>query len=112
MVEPRPSRSGSLTATERAIGRGWVVWKFELRPWSIFIDMPKGAVVISAGAQGTDVVAWALCDPDAPKVSRLVAAHPTGIPLPPAMTAARVVGTVQMADGLVFHVFDGGEESS
>jgi hypothetical protein len=55
-----------------------VIWKFTLRPWSIFVDIPAGAKVLSAGAQGDEVVAWALCDPDAPKVPRLLAAVPTG----------------------------------
>lgn len=108
---PDSAQSGTIAAYTRAVDHTWVVWKFELRPWSIFLDMPKDAVVISAGVQGNDVVAWALCDPNAPKVSRLVAAHPTGIPMPRAMTSARFVATVQMPDGLVFHVFDGGEEA-
>jgi hypothetical protein len=86
-----------------------VIWKFPLRAWSIFLDMPKGAQILSAGAQGDDVVVWAECDPDAPKVSRMVAAAPTGHPLPPAYDGADFIGTAQMADGLVFHVFDGGE---
>jgi hypothetical protein len=89
-----------------------VIWKFELRRWTIFLAVPQGARVLSAGAQGGDVVVWALCDPDAPKVRRLLAATPTGPPLPRAFHDAAFVATVQMADGLVFHVFDGGEASA
>ncbi|HTE62790.1 MAG TPA: hypothetical protein VK631_20715 [Solirubrobacteraceae bacterium] len=85
------------------------MWKFELRPWSIFIDMPKGAELLSVGVQGETAVVWALCDPDAAKVSRLVAAHPTGPALPPALRGASYVGTVTVEDGIVLHVFDGGE---
>lgn len=62
-----------------------LIWKFPLRPWSIFIDIPEGATILSAGAQGDDVVVWARCNPNAPKVSRLVAAHPTGVRIPPAL---------------------------
>lgn len=85
-----------------------VVWKYPLRPWSIFLDVPQGARILSCGAQGNDVVVWVLCDEDAPRVSRILAGHPTGSPLPPALRRAEFVGTAQMDNGLVFHVFDGG----
>lgn len=105
-----------LSHSERTVGRAegdarrtTVVWKFPLRAWSIFLDVPMDATVLSVGAQGLDVVAWLLCDSQAPKVTRLLAAHPTGVPLPPALLNTEFVGTVQMDDGLVFHVFDGGE---
>jgi hypothetical protein len=88
-----------------------LIWKFELRPWSLFIEAPKGATILSAGTQKGEVVVWARCNPDAPKVSRLVAALPTGTPIPPACEGAEFVATVQMDDGLVFHVFDGGERA-
>ncbi len=86
-----------------------VIWKFTLRPWSIFVDLPKGAEVLSVGAQGPDVVVWAMINPDALRVKRKLAALPTGQPVPPALRETRFVGTAQMDDGLVFHVFDGGE---
>jgi hypothetical protein len=84
-----------------------VIWKFKLRPWTIFIDLPKDAQVLSVGAQGDDVVAWVRCDPWTDYEARLLAAHPTGVPIPPALLDAQFVGTVQMDDGLVFHVFYG-----
>jgi hypothetical protein len=86
-----------------------VIYKYELRPLS-FARVPKGAKVLAAGAQGEEIVAWLLVDPDAPHVSRMLAAHPTGVELPHAFNDCEFVGTVQMADGLVFHVFDGGEQ--
>lgn len=104
MTNPAPSNGDVLQERNTRL-----IWKFELRPWSIFIDVPKGATLLSAGAQGESIVVWARCNPNAPKVSRLVAAHPTGGPLPPALETAEFLATVQMADGLVFHVFDGGE---
>lgn len=95
---------------------GQAVWKFELRPWSIFIDMPKGARLLSVGVQGAPpvetAVLWALCDPSAPLVSRLVAAHPTGPTLPPALAGAEFVGTVTVEGGIVLHIFDGGERDA
>ena len=87
-----------------------VIYKYPLRPWSIFIDIPRDANILSAGAQKDDIVVWAAVNPAEPLVSRLVAAHPTGIRIPFALRGAQFVGTVQMDDGLVFHIFDGGEE--
>jgi hypothetical protein len=88
------------------------IWKFDLRPHSIYIDIPKGARVLSTGAQGFEVVIWVLVDPEAMKVPRMVFAHPTGPDLPKILDerpGTEFIGTVQMDDGLVFHVFDGGE---
>jgi hypothetical protein len=99
------------TPTDGSVRAGLVIYKFTLRPWTIFVDVPNGARVLSVGSQNGDVVAWVLCDPDAPKVSRSLAAYPTSVPLPYACNGTEFVGTVQMADGLVFHVFDGGERS-
>lgn len=86
------------------------IWKFALRPWSIFVDLPRGAELLSAGAQDHDVVVWAVVDPDAPKVKRKLAAVPTGPAIPPGLRDTEFVATVQMVDGLVFHVLDGGEQ--
>jgi hypothetical protein len=89
-----------------------VIWKFVLRPWSPFVDVPPNAQLLSVGAQGDDIVAWLLCDPDLTRrVSRRLFAHPTGAPLIPAIvnSDAQFVGTVQMDNGLVFHIFDAGE---
>lgn len=94
----------------RTAHQGEIVWKFRLRPWTIFIDVPRGARVLSVGAQGSDVVAWLLCASDEPVAPRLLAAWATGEVLPRAAEGAAFVGTVQMDDGLVFHVFDGGEQ--
>lgn len=89
-----------------------VVWKFTLQPWALYHDLPDEAEIVSAGAQGEDIVIWAVCDDQAPKVERMVFAHPTGVPLPSEGDEALFVATVQRPDGLVFHVFDGGETAS
>lgn len=90
-----------------------VVWKFPVRAWSAFQDVPRGAEILSVGVQGVPPVEeacfWALCDPDAPKVPRMVSAFPTGAPLPSVWGEAVFVGTIQIEGGLVFHIFDGGE---
>lgn len=84
-----------------------VVWKFPLRRWSAFIDMPEGARIISCGQQDGELCVWALCDSDAPKVPRYVAALNTGRPVPP--PAGEFIGTVQMPNGIVWHLFEGRE---
>jgi hypothetical protein len=91
---------------------GEAIWKFELHPWSNAIDMPQGAKILSVGVQGSAIVMWALCDIEATMAPRLVSATPTGVSLPRAYHGATFVGTAQMADGLVFHVWDGGERSA
>lgn len=105
-MNPQPSQTINWRTTVTR-----VIYKYELRPWTLFLDVPKGATVLSVGTQEPEsIVAWLLVDPDAPRVSRMLAALPTGVELPYAYEGTTFVGTVQMADGLVFHVFDGGEQ--
>lgn len=86
-----------------------VVWKFELRPWSAFIDMPRGARILRAGVDGTNTACvWALCNPDASKEPRYVVAVPTGGDVP--RHATEYVDTFPLVEGggfFVFHVFEG-----
>lgn len=65
--------------------------------------------ILSAGAQGDDIMVWALCQPEAKPVERLLWVVPTGQPRPEQFVGGTFVGTVQMHNALVFHVFDGGE---
>jgi hypothetical protein len=86
-----------------------LIWKFELHPYEPWVEMPKGATVLSAGAQGDEIVVWAHCNPNAPKVERWIGAFPTGGMLPSETAFAAFLATVQMSDGLVFHVYVGAE---
>lgn len=85
-----------------------VVWKFELRPWTAFIDMPRGARILHVGAQrqgGQEVACvWALCDPNARKEPRYIVAVPTGQDVPG--PAKDYVASFTIEGGLVFHVFE------
>ena len=72
-----------------------MIWKFALRPWPTPIWMQEGAKVLSVGAQGDGIVAWALCDPAAPLARRVIGAVPTGACAP----VEPFVGTVQMDNG-------------
>lgn len=81
------------------------IWKFELAPEDRqSVIMPRGARIISAGAQGDRICVWAVVDP-------LRATHPRGFLIVGTGHALNSEGwdfvdTVQLADGaLVFHVF-------
>lgn len=70
------------------------------------VRMPKGAKVISAGAQGFDIVLWAYVDTE--EAAETVKFHviPTGVELNFGLFKGDFIGTVQLDDGLVFHIFE------
>ena len=74
-------------------------------------EMPSCAEVLSVGAQGEEIVCWALVRTDFALVTRRLIPVPTGArweddELGP--SRAKFIGTVQRPDGSVFHIFDGG----
>jgi hypothetical protein len=72
------------------------------------IEMPKGARVLSVGEQEADLVLWAIVDPEAPKAKRDFRVFGTGWKINVTeleLGGWSFVGTVQMKDGLVFHVW-------
>lgn len=83
------------------------IYKYTVTPRAT-TTMPSGAVILSVGQQGDDIVCWAVVNPDAPKVERDISRFPTG-GLAPSLRHASFIGTVQRTDGLVFHFFDLGE---
>lgn len=70
-------------------------------------QMPRGAEILSVGAQGGRLFVWAAVDPDDPVSQFHIYAHPTGAILP--MSPGRFLGTVQMAHPggieLVWHLY-------
>ena len=74
-------------------------------------EMPAGAEVLSVGVQQDVIVVWALVQIGHPPAIRRLVAVPTGYRCDDAdaPTRAQFVGTVQIVDGLVFHIFDAGE---
>lgn len=84
-----------------------VIWKFPIERGELGRRLPRGAKIISAGVQdGWRITIWALVDPEAPLVERLIEVVGTGSS--PALSDGIFIGTVFV--GLyVFHVFDGGE---
>lgn len=61
--------------------------------------------VLSAGAQGGDVVVWAMIEPENPKRVHTFLAALDGQPFPEVSQASRLIGTVPCSDGSVVHVF-------
>lgn len=97
------------------------IWKYELRLVDVQrIAMPQGAELLVAAGQhveqwsevsarnGTFPMLWALVDPDAIKVDRLIAVVGTGSPAPEVEDNAVYVGSA-VCGPFVWHVFDGGE---
>lgn len=72
----------------------------------------EGAKLLSVGFQGWQLMVWALVDPDAKLVRRKLLVMPTGFRVDRPLSEQHFVGTATTAEGLVFHVFDDGEEAS
>ena len=89
------------------------IWKF---PLSIqespqFIDMPRGAEILSAQTQGNLLPQlWAKVNPANGKVARMIYVIGTGWQIEKSVALGRFIGTIQQNSGaLIWHVFDGGE---
>lgn len=87
------------------------IWKYPLQVTDMqTLRIPKGARLLATQAQGGEPSIWAIVDPDAPKVERVIAMFGTGHPLPDQLDTNSYIGTFQLHGGaVVFHVFDGGE---
>jgi hypothetical protein len=76
------------------------------------IEMPRGAQLLWVAVKDGEVNLWAQLLPKQHKVQRKVWVMPSGVSIP--AEAGKYVGTFMVNEGgptLVFHVFDGGEES-
>lgn len=89
-----------------------VIWKFAIPAEDDFrLQLPGGSLPLSVGIQAEEPVLWAAVWKAAPLVSHRFHLRGTGHPLGEA-AFARFVGTFQLAaSGLVFHLFDGGQET-
>lgn len=71
-----------------------------------FVEMPKGAQILSVAIQNDSVKMWALVDPDEEKEKRPIICHGTGHDASD-VTADMFIGTILTHYGsLVFHFFD------
>lgn len=93
-----------------SFARDLVVWKFRIAQpdgdGRVYVTLPTGAQPLSVALQGSQMVLWALVDPDEEVMTR----HPlivcnTGQPIPGLPDHARFLGTVN-PNGIVWHVFD------
>lgn len=86
-----------------------VIFKYPLGeyPGPCTQAMPESAQVVHVGQQGGVVVVWALVDPDAPKREVTLRVVATGEPFD-----GYYLGTVQMPNGLVWHVVHGSRPRS
>jgi hypothetical protein len=85
-----------------------VVWKFDLAVTDgQIVEMPEDAELLHVAEQTFNRIAlWARVNPDASRGRRLILVRGTGHQL----SAEPHVGTVLSTSGLVWHVFDGGEQ--
>jgi hypothetical protein len=90
------------------------IWKFPVPSEDDFtLEMPAGSVPLSVGVQNGEIVLWAAVNSASEAMERhRFFLRGTGHPLRGAFFH-RFVGTVQLERlGLVFHLFDGGQEES
>ena len=69
------------------------------------VTMPTGARVLHVGEQYGDLYAWAMVVPDATPVNRKFFVLGTGTPIGHLEMDVKFAGSVQMSNGLVWHVF-------
>lgn len=79
------------------------VFKYKLSPEQNLIEMPRYAKLLHVGEQDGEAYVWAAVDPERPVETRVLWVVPTGVEIDSGLT---FVGTVQFADGLVFHAFE------
>jgi hypothetical protein len=87
------------------------IWKFPLAVADQqYVEMPRGAKLLSVQPQNAGVCLWALCDEHADKVRRVIGIYGTGNPIPDECKTDPFIATFQLHSGaLVFHAFDHGE---
>ena len=84
------------------------IWKWTLDVIDLqYVQMPRGAKVLSVQMQGGAPQLWALVDEKETQEPRAFTTYGTGHPLPEVLDYGRFVGTYQVHNGeLVFHVFE------
>ncbi len=75
-----------------------------------YVSMQQNSTVVHAEEQDEEIVIWYLCNSEEPKVQHLFSIQGTGWPLPEFVSSKQYFRTVQMKNGLVWHIFDLGEQ--
>lgn len=88
------------------------IWKFPLEITdSQAVEMPQDARILSVQLQNDTVTLWAVVMPKKRRVNRLIRIAGTGHNIDDVVESMfAYLGTVQDGRGLVWHVFDTGEE--
>ena len=72
---------------------------------AVYVDIPKGGTILSAGIQGGNHILWALVDPDTVRhYERVIIIAYTGDLLPPEHTWTYI--NTYTNGGLVYHAFE------
>jgi hypothetical protein len=89
-----------------------IIYKYKILSGDIFkIKMPRDAQILSVQNQLDNLVLWARVETENYDVLRVLHIFFTGSEaLPENIVNMRYTATVQMLNGLVVHIFDGGEE--
>ncbi len=84
------------------------IWKFEINPSNLSIEMPKKAEILTVQQQNGEACIWALVNPDEEKEERVFEIFGTGHSVPVDMGIERkYINTFQLNGGaLVFHLFE------
>ena len=81
------------------------IWKFPVPLKDTFkVEMPSDSEVLCVQLQDGQPTIWAVVDPSSPKVETPFIIHGTGHPI--SDEAGSYVGTFQLSNGLVFHLFE------
>lgn len=83
------------------------IWKFVFILDTTDISMPRGAKFLHVSLQAGEPCLWAIVDPQADKVRRLIRVRGTGYEIPDGDSELHI-GTFQQGP-YVWHVFDRGE---
>ena len=82
------------------------VYKYEMSPLIVqVIEIPSGGVCRHVGEQNGNICLWVEVDTDRPMLDRTLRIVGTGHPLPKD-EELDFLGTVPMANGLVFHIYE------
>lgn len=82
------------------------IWKFPLETTDAQrIQVPSRNRILTVQMQGNTPCIWAAVDADSPKEEMEIRIHGTGHELPQDAGSYAYIGTYQLHNGLVFHVF-------
>lgn len=84
------------------------IWKFALEGFDPVLEIPAGGEVVAVDLQDGRLTMWAMVDPTEPRVQRQFHVVGTGETFD---HPASYRGTVQMPNGLVWHLLEDGAQA-